>query len=382
MPRPQPTGKSLAPAPETVPQLCDATQLVLMPQAPHTIHAYWDFSRGDLDKIKSKLGDRLSKSAYILRMHDVTDPASSGKKTRRAFDINVGSAARSWYINLWADHVSYCADIGVRTAAGRFYPLAHSNVATTPRAGASGRSEVMWLEVRERGRRQPFVLTLRSRPPAAAHARGAAPDAHPSTPPVMAAVWGGMAAAGNAREETARHAGPAAPATAIESPSDANMTPASDAARAQAAGNEPAEVVSHGPLNLTLDEIVVRLFGAAGSAHAAAVPAPAAGSPMPPSTSWGGASEWSAGGSEQRLGHKGKFFFEIDAELLVYGRTEPDAQVLLNNEPVLLRPDGSFSLRCALPDGTIPLDFSALSGRGDARRISTSVVRAPTQRES
>jgi len=377
-----------------IPQLYDTTQLILMPQAPHTIHAYWDFSRGDLDKIKSKLGDRLSKSAYILRMHDVTDPASSGKKTRRAFDINVGSAARSWYINLWADHVSYCADIGVRTAAGRFYPLAHSNVVTTPRAGASGRSEVMWLEVRDKGRRQPFVLTLRSGPPAAAQApaRRVAPDTHPSTPPAMAAVLGGMAAAGNAREETARHAGPAAPATAIEAPRSephgADMTPASDAARAQAMGNEPAEVVSHGPLNLTLDEIVMRLFGTQGPARAAAAgdpaaaPAPAAGSPMPPSTSWGGASEWSAGGSEQRLGHKGKFFFEIDAELLVYGRTEPDAQVLLNNEPVLLRPDGSFSLRCALPDGTIPLDFSALSGRGDARRISTSVVRAPTQRES
>jgi hypothetical protein len=330
-------------------------------------------------------------------MHEVTDAASSGRKPRRAFDISVGPEARSWYINLSADHVSYRADIGVRTAAGRFYPVAHSNVITTPRAGVSGRSEVMWLEVREKGRRQPLVLTLRARSPAAAPApdtmrQFAGADAHPSMLPRTPAAPSDMAAAIDGREETARLAGAAAPATAIETPRsaphEAGMTPAADVPRVRAKGDGQTAVVSHGPLNLTLDEIVMRLFGAGGPARTAAAgdpaaaPAPSACSPMPPSTSWGGASEWSAGGSEQRLGQKGGFFFEIDAELLVYGRTEPDAQVLLNNEPVLLRPDGSFSLRFALPDGTVPLDFSALSARGDARRISTAVVRAPTQRES
>jgi len=44
------------------------------------------------------------------------------------------------------------------------------------------------------------------------------------------------------------------------------------------------------------------------------------------------------------------FHFEIDAELIVYGTTEPNAKVTLQGEPVKLRPDGSFSVRFSLPD--------------------------------
>ena len=45
-----------------------------------------------------------------------------------------------------------------------------------------------------------------------------------------------------------------------------------------------------------------------------------------------------------------RFHFEIDAELIVYGTTEPNAKVTLQGEPVKLRPDGSFSVRFSLPD--------------------------------
>ena len=45
-----------------------------------------------------------------------------------------------------------------------------------------------------------------------------------------------------------------------------------------------------------------------------------------------------------------KFHFELDAELLVRGQTEPNATVTLQNERVPLRPDGSFTMRFSLPD--------------------------------
>ena len=44
------------------------------------------------------------------------------------------------------------------------------------------------------------------------------------------------------------------------------------------------------------------------------------------------------------------FHFEIDAELIVYGATEPNARVTLQGEHVQLRPDGTFTVRFALPD--------------------------------
>ncbi len=53
------------------------------------------------------------------------------------------------------------------------------------------------------------------------------------------------------------------------------------------------------------------------------------------------------------------FWYHLDAELIVYGATEPDAQVTLQGTPIPLREDGTFTVRFALPDGRqeIPVTF-------------------------
>ncbi|MGC8888143.1 MAG: DUF4912 domain-containing protein [Verrucomicrobiia bacterium] len=63
-----------------------------------------------------------------------------------------------------------------------------------------------------------------------------------------------------------------------------------------------------------------------------------------------------------------KFWFNIQAELIVYGATEPDAVVTVANEQIKLRPDGTFTLRFALPDGFYKLSASAVSKSADQRR--------------
>ena len=59
-----------------------------------------------------------------------------------------------------------------------------------------------------------------------------------------------------------------------------------------------------------------------------------------------------------------KFFFEIDAHLIVTGKTDPTAAVTLHNEPVKLRPDGTFTMRFSLPDSRqiIPAIATAADG--------------------
>lgn len=59
--------------------------------------------------------------------------------------------------------------------------------------------------------------------------------------------------------------------------------------------------------------------------------------------------EYGAGALED-AGRAG-FHFELDAELIVYGRTDPAAFVTVQNAPVQLRPDGTFTLRFSLPEG-------------------------------
>ncbi len=71
-----------------------------------------------------------------------------------------------------------------------------------------------------------------------------------------------------------------------------------------------------------------------------------------------------------------KFWLVVNTELIVYGATEPGAKVTVQGKEITLRPDGSFTLRFALPDGkqVIPVEATSKDGT-DRRRITPTVVR-------
>lgn len=62
------------------------------------------------------------------------------------------------------------------------------------------------------------------------------------------------------------------------------------------------------------------------------------------------------------------FWLLANAELVVFGATEPDATLMVGGRPVRLRPDGTFSLRMAFPDGVIDTPISAKSADGEHQR--------------
>jgi uncharacterized protein len=83
------------------------------------------------------------------------------------------------------------------------------------------------------------------------------------------------------------------------------------------------------------------------------------------------------GGQERRKG----FWFNVNAELIIYGATEPDAQVTIGGRVIKLRPDGSFSYRFALPDGDYELPAVAISSdQTDARAAELNFVRTTEYR--
>jgi len=59
-------------------------------------------------------------------------------------------------------------------------------------------------------------------------------------------------------------------------------------------------------------------------------------------------------------GAKG-FWLNVNAELIIYGATEPDAVVTLGGKTIPLRQDGTFSFRYSLPDGNYELPVVARS---------------------
>ena len=80
------------------------------------------------------------------------------------------------------------------------------------------------------------------------------------------------------------------------------------------------------------------------------------------------------GGFQQR-----EFLFEVDAQLIVFGSTTPDATVSIGGEPVKVKEDGTFSVRMGLPDRRQVLPVVASSRDGTEQRTTVLAVERNTK---
>ncbi len=71
---------------------------------------------------------------------------------------------------------------------------------------------------------------------------------------------------------------------------------------------------------------------------------------------------------------KKDFWLIVNTELIVYGATESDAKVTVAGQPIKLNPDGTFSLRFALPDGRKEIPVHAVSAHDAGERTITPIV--------
>jgi uncharacterized protein len=87
----------------------------------------------------------------------------------------------------------------------------------------------------------------------------------------------------------------------------------------------------------------------------------------------------SFGSGAFQYGKERKFWFQLDAELIVYGATEPTAKVTLQGEPIKLRPDGTFTMRFGLPDSRQIIPAVAASADGIEERTIVLAVERNTK---
>jgi len=74
-----------------------------------------------------------------------------------------------------------------------------------------------------------------------------------------------------------------------------------------------------------------------------------------------------------------EFAFEVDAELIVFGVTDPGAHVTVRGEPVRVKPDGTFSVRLNLPDRRHVLPVVASPANGMEQRTIVLAVERNTK---
>jgi hypothetical protein len=77
-----------------------------------------------------------------------------------------------------------------------------------------------------------------------------------------------------------------------------------------------------------------------------------------------------------------KFWFVVDAELIVYGATEPDATVTIAGQPVELNPDGTFRFQMPFPDGWLDFPFLAVAADGVQSRAAHLTFNRDTPSEN
>ena len=87
----------------------------------------------------------------------------------------------------------------------------------------------------------------------------------------------------------------------------------------------------------------------------------------------------SSGASFYRKMQERKFWLVVNTELIVYGATEPDARLTVQGKEIKLQPDGTFTLRFALPDGKQVIPVEATSSDGIDHRKITPVVTRKTE---
>ncbi len=87
----------------------------------------------------------------------------------------------------------------------------------------------------------------------------------------------------------------------------------------------------------------------------------------------------SAGGAAPALRREKDFDFQVDAEMIIYGATKPEAHVTLSGEPVRLRPDGTFTVRLGMPDRRQLLPVVASSQDGAEQRTIVLAVERNTK---
>jgi len=83
-----------------------------------------------------------------------------------------------------------------------------------------------------------------------------------------------------------------------------------------------------------------------------------------------GAGKWSSGLNDSGIGivKNRSFWLVADAELIVYGATEPSAKLTIGGEEVPLAADGTFRIQVPFRDGTQNYDIKAVDSSGQQEK--------------
>lgn len=314
-----------------LPEAYGTQRLLLTARDPHWLYAHWDLTLEQLKRYNSRSVDRH----LVLRVYR---NEVAGQPHR---EIHVHPESRNWFAHVGMAGTRFIGELGYYRPNEEWVRVAVSGTTITPPDTMSDDLSV-WFETLPVDMRYEHILQL---------VKTAVRD----NVPLMEAIQQ-LRATGLVNLPDQRSAGAG------------SWTPEQEQALSQVVSMDSVRRVWMGSLEIT--ELIRRQFLQEMSSQAAAQ--------LGETGSWSGAvSSFSSpyGGVEKKKG----FWFNVNAELIIYGATEPDATVTIGGRQIKLRSDGSFSYRFSLPDGRYELPAIATSSDGTDSRSAELKFSRDTQ---
>jgi uncharacterized protein len=305
------------------------SRIVMMPRDPQWAYTYWDVPGEHKESLR-----RLGGQQIALRVYDVTDIDMNHQVPHSVQEYQCDEMAREWYLPLPVSDRDYIIEIGYRSADGRWLILARSAAVHTPPVYPSDWVEDVFVTVDwEEDLRGKTVYNLVPPSQKQATAQGGMGEIYEQIFDMSQSVEA-QRVAGSLFGSMQHVAGSMSPEQSLSSyvfPSGVGMWALPTASGVNMSG---AGLMS---------------MSGVGMFSASAVPE-----------------------------RPRQFWLVADAELIVYGATEPDANLTIGGRPVKLNPDGTFRFQMSFQDGLIDYPIMAVAADG----VQTRSIHMKFERET
>lgn len=320
------------------------SRIVLMSRDPQWAYAYWDTPNTQKENLRRQGGENLA-----LRLYDVTGINLDNQAPHSMQQVGCDELARQWYLQIPVSDRDYQVDIGYLAGDGRWLVLARSNTVRIPPIYPSNWTEEHFLTVTwEESLRDKTILTLDD-----PQVKGAGAEVGLHEQLYI------LAQSGEALRVDGSLFGsmPHVPGSMIPSISSYSLASGAGLGAAAAVPGLTMSGVSGftmsgfpGPMaefsGLTMSGISGLTMSGMSGLTMSGVGFSASMPPIRPR----------------------KFWLVADAELIVYGATEPDATVTIGGVPIQLTEEGTFRFQTSFQDGTIEYPIMAVAADGEQSR--------------
>ena len=299
-----------------LPDTYGTNRLFLAARDPHNLFAYWDLSGQQMAGYRGQSSD----GRVVLRVFEKNHAAPVA-------ELTLAHDARNWYIPAHKAATTYSAELGFWRHDGGFHLISRSREATTPPDSLAADTTARFATIPVDVNFAELLAIVR------AHLKEGEPLAE-------------------ALQQLQAIGLPFPVPVAVEAP--AAWSPERTAQVEQILSGDVLQRVQVGSVELT-EWLRRRLQGETSSGLSSGF--------SPSGASWSG---------KPNQG----FWFAVNAELIIYGATEPDATVTVDGRPIQLRSDGTFSFHHTFPDGRYRLPLVAVSAKtGEQRAVDLQFER-------